>query len=135
MKTIEIDWKQIYEANPKALIEWVEIFSGFKITKMEVGGIGITISGASDYFKNYASEDLNAKALDLILWLDSKGVHVIVDVDIAEKEHGLASWMWDISGKDINESSVDWYRERQTALAAGILKAFELLKGKNESPE
>jgi len=71
---------------------------------------------------------LDKRALDLIFWLDSNGVYIVVDLD-TEREHQDNVWTCDIWQND-NVTEVGYYGNRPTALEFGILKAFELLKDK-----
>lgn len=130
MKSIEIDWKKIYEINPDGLLEFLQQGNN-KITS-----ISWTYHEEIQYrigdFKYgfYNAQSLNSKALGFILWLDSKGVYLFPIPYYNDHKEVIEYDKWSFR---INRRTIDAdypFPDRQTAIAAGILKAFELLKDK-----
>ena len=136
MKKIEIDWNKIYDVNPKGLMEWLGYIPNstlpYSCQSVNIDGLRFICYFGKGYDRHYTItfNTLNERALDLIFWLDSKGVYIINNWGYV---HGSLICIYSVFRKsDKMEFNINNdYKDRQTALATGIEKAFELLKGKS----
>lgn len=123
MKSIEIDWKKVYEVNPEGLMEYVGTLEMtiYKPLKIEERRESFYVTSSDNGYSIYYSS-LNKLALDLIYWLGQKGLYVyVIPLSLRHK----VIFRWDIL--ESKSGNID-YSTNNEALAAGILKAFEVLK-------
>lgn len=126
METIEINWQKIFESNPKGLTEWVILI------------------GIEDYWDEAINNSnlwggvygvLNEKALDLIFWLNEKGIHISVKpvfnsnqvLIFDRRNEDYYTYTVDGTWEIIEPAIEQHFNNYQTPLALGIEFAFELL--------